>query len=148
MARLAIASGASVPSNWYRLVRPFSFYLHKVTQQKGGVTILNNVIDPTKGESVRLDYQLTSSGSVTATVFTLDGDVVARIVNASSQAAGDYVASWNGKNLSGKSVARGMYFIRIVAPRDGRNPQGPRSAQMSFYLRRLVAILRRGGCAI
>jgi hypothetical protein len=115
-ARLAVSDPASIPSNWYRFVRPFSFYFHKVVQQKGGVTVLNNVIDPTKGESVRLDYQLASAGSVTVTVFTLDGDVVARLANASSQAAGDYVVYWNGKNLGGRAVARGLYFIRLVAP--------------------------------
>jgi flagellar hook assembly protein FlgD len=53
---------------------------------------------------------------VTITVFTLDGDVVARLANSSSQAAGDYVVSWNGRNLSGAAVARGLYFVRIVAP--------------------------------
>ena len=47
---------------------------------------------------------------------SLDGDVVSRLANASSQAAGDYVVYWNGKNLGGRPVARGLYFIRLVAP--------------------------------
>jgi flagellar hook assembly protein FlgD len=49
-------------------------------------------------------------------VFTLDGDVVARLANSSSQAAGDHAVYWDGRNLSGNAVARGLYFIRIVAP--------------------------------
>jgi hypothetical protein len=116
VARLDIASGASIPSDWYRHVRPFSFFFHNIVLQRGGATILNNVIDPTKGDTVRLSYQLSSAGSVTVTVFTLDGDVVARLANSSSQAAGDHAVYWDGRNLSGNAVARGLYFIRIVAP--------------------------------
>jgi hypothetical protein len=116
VARLAITDPSKVPTNWYRYVRPFAFSLHSTASQKGGVTILNNVIDPTKGETVKLDYTLATAGAVTATVFTLDGDVVARLVNNSMQATGEYVVYWNGKNLGGNPVARGLYFIRIVAP--------------------------------
>ena len=89
--------------------------MHNVSLQKGGATILNNVIDPTKGELARLSYQLPQDGAVTITVFTLDGDVVARLANE-RKAAGDYVVNWNGRNLGGSPVARGMYFVRIVAP--------------------------------
>jgi flagellar hook assembly protein FlgD len=85
-----------------------------VNLQKGGATILNNVIDPTKGQTARLSYQLPSDGAVTVTVFTLDGDVVARLVNG-RQSAGDYSVDWNGRNLAGNAVARGLYFVRIVA---------------------------------
>jgi hypothetical protein len=116
VGRLAVSDPATIPADWYRYVRPFSFFFHNVAQQKGGVTILNNVIDPTKGDTVKLEYQLATAGSVTVTVFTLDGDVVARLANSSSQAGGDYVVYWNGKNLGGRPVARGLYFIRLVAP--------------------------------
>jgi hypothetical protein len=116
VARLDAASGGSIPSDWYRHVRPFSFFFHNIVLQRGGATVLNNVIDPTKGETVRLSYQLGSAGSVTVTVFTLDGDIVARLANASSQAAGDHAVYWDGRNLAGNAVARGLYFVRIVAP--------------------------------
>jgi fibronectin-binding autotransporter adhesin len=115
-ARLDMTAGAAVPANWYYKVKPYSFAIHDVTKQRGGVTILNNVIDPTRGETVRLSYQLKKSGAVTATVFTLDGDVVARLVNESNQGEGDHSVSWDGRNLGGRPVARGLYFIRIVAP--------------------------------
>ncbi|MCX7949274.1 MAG: hypothetical protein N2509_04085, partial [Treponemataceae bacterium] len=115
VARLDIAPGAAIPSNWYRLVRPFSFDIHDVTKQRSNVTILNNVIDPTKGERVRLSYQLTKAGQVTIQVFTLDGDLV-QVLYRGYRQAGDYTASWDGTNRSGRAVARGMYFIRIVGP--------------------------------
>jgi len=115
VARLDIPAGTSVPSNWYRLVKPFEFDIHDLRLQRGGASILNNVIDPTRGETARLSYQLPSDGDVTVTVFTLDGDVVRRLVLA-TQAAGDYSVDWDGTNMSGHPVARGIYFIRIVAP--------------------------------
>ncbi|HUW40887.1 MAG TPA: FlgD immunoglobulin-like domain containing protein [Rectinemataceae bacterium] len=114
--RLSMAQDAvGLPGNWYRLCRPFSFGIHDVRLQRGGASILNNVIDPTKGETARLSYQLPTSGAVTVTVFTLDGDVVKRLVLA-TQAAGDYAVDWDGRNMSGHPVARGIYFIRVVAP--------------------------------
>jgi hypothetical protein len=114
-ARLDITAGATVPDNWYRLIKPFSFQIHDLRSQKGSVTILNNVIDPTKGETVRLSYQIPSEGAVTVTVFTLDGDVVRRLYSG-TEAAGDYSTSWDGRNMGGASVARGIYFVRVVGP--------------------------------
>jgi len=122
VVRLNLPAGAAagvVPPDspawhWYRNLMPFSFQVHNIVSQKGGVTILNNVIDPTKGETTRLAYQLPNSGTVTVTVFTLDGDVVARLVNG-QQAAGSYSVDWNGRNMAGNAVARGLYFVRIVA---------------------------------
>jgi len=86
-----------------------------VTKQRSSATILNNVIDPTKGERVRLSYQLVKGGQVTIQVFTLDGDLV-QVIYRGNRAAGDYTAAWDGKNRGGRAVARGMYFIRIVGP--------------------------------
>jgi flagellar hook assembly protein FlgD len=79
------------------------------------VTVLNNVIDPTKGETARLSYQIATEGAVTITVFTLDGNVVRRLYSG-SRAVGDYSTAWDGKNLSGATVSRGVYFIRVVGP--------------------------------
>jgi hypothetical protein len=114
-ARLAIDAGTAIPSYWYALVRPFSFDIHDLTLQRGSVTILNNVIDPTKGETVRLNYTLAEAGATTITVFTLDGDVVKRLYMG-TEGAGNYSVSWDGTNLAGLPVARGVYFIRVVAP--------------------------------
>jgi hypothetical protein len=114
-ARLDIGTGEAIPAAWYRRVLPFSFDIHDVKKQRSNVTILNNVINPTKGERTRLSYQLRKSGRTTIQVFTLDGDLV-KILYRGNRAAGDYTAVWDGKNQGGRSVARGIYFIRIVAP--------------------------------
>jgi hypothetical protein len=49
------------------------------------------------------------------TVFTLDGDVVRRLYSG-TEAAGDYSTSWDGRNMGGASVARGIYFVRVIGP--------------------------------
>ncbi len=113
--RLDIAAGASVPSDWYRRIKPFTFSVKEMTLQRGGATILNNVINPTKGEKTYLNYTLTKSGQVTVQVFTMDGTLV-QVLYRDSRPAGEHVESWDGKNRGGRVVARGMYFIRIVAP--------------------------------
>lgn len=113
--RLDVAPGAPIPADWYRRVRPFGFSIRELLTQRSGVTILNNVIDPTKGERMRLNYVLSSAGQVTITVFTLDGDVV-QVLQRGRQNPGDYTVNWDGRNRAGNAVARGVYFIRIVAP--------------------------------
>jgi hypothetical protein len=102
-------------SPWYRHVEPFKFQLHNVTRQRGGVTVLNNVIAPSRGEQVYVDYALPRSGPVTVQVFTLDGNLVKTLARE-NKAAGEHRVGWDGRNNGGREVARGMYFIRVVAP--------------------------------
>jgi flagellar hook assembly protein FlgD len=100
---------------WYRRMAPFKLEIHNITRQRSGVTILNNVIKPSAGEKVYLDYQLSRNGPVTIQVFTLDGTLVKVLVRENKN-SGEYRADWDGKNNGGREVARGMYFIRVVAP--------------------------------
>jgi hypothetical protein len=100
---------------WYRRVTPFKLEIHNITRQRGGVTILNNVIKPSTGERVYLDYQLSRNGPVTIQVFTLDGTLV-KVLVRENKTSGEYRTDWDGKNNGGREVARGMYFIRVVAP--------------------------------
>jgi hypothetical protein len=114
VARLHTSPGY-IPSNWYRLVRPFSFEVHDITRQRSGVSILNNVINPNRGESAYVLYYLAKSGRVTIQVFTLDGTMV-KSLRHEHREAGEYREAWDGKNNGGRAVARGMYFIRVVGP--------------------------------
>jgi hypothetical protein len=83
--------------------------------QRGNVTILNNVIYPERDENTVLLYEVGRPGMVTVTVFGLDGSVV-RSLQRGRQGAGEYRLAWDGRNNSGMVVARGIYFIRVVAP--------------------------------
>jgi fibronectin-binding autotransporter adhesin len=102
-------------ANWYRNVEPWSFDIHEERTQKGGVTILKNVINPDLGEITTLHYALAKPGTVTISVFDLAGDLV-RVLMRGSVSAGDHLQTWDGKNSVGKIVARGVYFIKIVGP--------------------------------
>ena len=99
-----------------RTVRPWSFDLDGgLIAQRANVTILNNVIYPTRGENTILVYELRQAGMVNVLVFALDGTLV-RTIQRGRQAAGTYRATWDGRNQGGRVVARGIYFIRVVAP--------------------------------
>ena len=118
VARLDITPGTDIPADWFRRVRPFSFGIHGITRQRSGVTILNNVINSDRRERVFLDFRLLRAGRVTIQVFTLDGTLVRVLEQGHRPASGNryHRVSWDGTNAAGRPVARGMYFIRIVAP--------------------------------
>jgi hypothetical protein len=114
IARLDAPPG-QIPFDWYRMVRPFTFDIQDVILQRGGVTILNNVINSLTGENTYIRYRLAKAGRVTIQVFTLDGNLV-KVIRREYRDAGEWTDTWNGTNTGGRPVARGMYFVRVVGP--------------------------------
>ncbi|WP_461256717.1 FlgD immunoglobulin-like domain containing protein, partial [Treponema sp. R80B11-R83G3] len=114
-ARLDSPPGV-IPNNWYALIRPFSFDIQSIRQQRGGVTIMNNVINSDKKETAYIRYNLPRSGRVTIQIYTLDGSLVKSIRRNEHRETGTYVDTWDGSNNGGRAVARGMYFVRVVGP--------------------------------
>jgi hypothetical protein len=100
---------------WYNNIKPFSLIVKDIARQRGGVTVLKNVIKPLNGDKVSINYVLTQSGAVNINVFTLDGKTV-KTIERGRRDIGEYYIEWDGKNTGGNVVARGIYFIRIVAP--------------------------------
>jgi len=98
-----------------RTLAPFLIPMRGVIEQRSGVSIFNNVINPTIGDKAYLSYELPNSGVVRVMVFTLNGDVV-RVFHSGRQAAGSYTYAWDGTNQRGQIVARGVYFVRVVGP--------------------------------
>ncbi len=98
-----------------RDIAPWILPVRDLTRQTAGVTILNNVIKPSTGELAVLNYEVPETGMVTITVFGLDGDVV-NTLQRGVQAAGEHTVTWDGTNRGGLTVARGIYFIRVVGP--------------------------------
>ncbi|MBI9104107.1 MAG: hypothetical protein JEY99_16950, partial [Spirochaetales bacterium] len=98
-----------------RSLAPWSFSIDELVAQSGGVTIVNNVINPNESEEATLFYELAEAGMVTINVFNLAGDLVDTIFRG-RQGTGSYTFHWGGKNHSGDTVARGVYLIRLVAP--------------------------------
>src|SRR5690606_26247664 len=109
------------PVGWTRdtnnplAVQPWSFSIGGAITQRAGVTIVNNVLNPVSGDRTALVYTLTEPGMVSASVFTLDGNLV-KVLQRGTQASGSYTVTWDGTNSQNRVVARGIYFIRIVAP--------------------------------
>ncbi|MEM5947093.1 FlgD immunoglobulin-like domain containing protein [Spirochaetia bacterium 38H-sp] len=94
---------------------PWSFNLTDIVRQRSGVTILNNVINPVNNEVTVISYTLAATGMVTIQVFSLDGSLV-RTLKREVQGKGTYTVAWDGRNMGGTIVARGLYFIRVVGP--------------------------------
>jgi hypothetical protein len=115
IARLDAPQGV-IPNNWYTLIRPFSFNIQSIRYQRGGVTILNNVINSDNKETAYIRYDLPRAGRVTVQIYTLDGTLVKSIRRNENREAGAYVDTWDGSNNGGRAVARGMYFVRVVGP--------------------------------
>ncbi|MFA6856607.1 MAG: FlgD immunoglobulin-like domain containing protein, partial [Treponema sp.] len=90
----------------------WSFRLKSLVSQRGGVTILNNVINASTGETTVVKVTMPSDGSLSVVVMTLDGDIVQYLQHGTTT-SGDHYYKWNGTTKSGKRVARGMYFIRV-----------------------------------
>ena len=91
----------------------WSFKIKGVTAQRGGVTILNNVINASHDEKTVVVVNMPEDGNLTVCVMTLDGNIITYL-NRGSTKAGEYYYTWNGKNKNGKAVARGMYFVRVL----------------------------------
>ncbi len=102
-------------SNWYDSIQPWAFKLQSIVTQRGNVSILSNVINPNSGDKTNLVYTLTQGGMVTINVFNLAGDLVTTLFRG-QRSPGQYSTSWDGRNFTGQAVARGIYFIRVVAP--------------------------------
>ena len=120
-ANYFINSSTSSPLYAIRLENPsdptsfdlWSFRVKGINLQRGGITIMNNVINPKKGEKTVIKLDLKEESRVNIIVMTLDGAVVTYL-NRSALSSGEHFFTWDGKNKNGSEVARGMYFIRFV----------------------------------
>lgn len=91
----------------------WSFRLKSLIEQRGGVTVLNNVINASRGEKAAVKVNIPVAGKLNVMVMTLDGNIVTYL-NRSTVSAGEHYFTWNGRNMNGTPVARGMYFIRVA----------------------------------
>ncbi len=91
----------------------WSFKVRSVSEQRGGVSILNNVIDAGKNEKTVIKVNLAEEGKLNVMVMTLDGNIITYL-NRGKTNSGEHYFTWNGRNRNGNIVARGMYFIRVI----------------------------------
>jgi flagellar hook assembly protein FlgD len=93
----------------------WSFRLKNLTEQRGGVSILNNVINATYGEKAVVKVNVPQDSNVDVIVMTLDGNIVTFLQHGAIS-SGEHYFTWNGTNMSGTKVARGLYFVRVIGP--------------------------------
>lgn len=93
----------------------WSFRVKSVAAQRGNVSIMNNVINADKGEKVVIKVDLKQKGNLNVLVMTLDGNIVDYLQRGEAE-EGEHFYSWDGTNRRGKTVARGMYFVRVTGP--------------------------------
>ena len=93
----------------------WSFKIKTTSLQRGGVSILNNVIDLNTGEHTVIQVDMKQSGNLNVIVMTLDGNIVTYLRHGQTN-AGTHYYNWNGTNNGGSKVARGLYFVRVIGP--------------------------------
>jgi hypothetical protein len=98
-----------------RTVAMWSLSVRDEMAQRGGTTILNNVLRPHLGGETTLVYSLQEPGNVTILVSDLKGDIVA-VLARDYQSAGEHSVTWDGYNRGKRIVAPGLYYIKIVGP--------------------------------
>ena len=96
----------------FSVIDLWSIGIRDITKQRGGVTILNNVINASVSEKTAIEVDMKESGSLNVYVMTLDGNIVQRLQKGSVN-AGTHFYYWDGKNSAGNPVARGLYFVRV-----------------------------------
>lgn len=79
----------------------------------GGFALYANYPNPFN-PSTEIQYDLPTRSKVELAIYNILGEKVADLVNG-EQGAGSYVATWDGRNLQGHTVASGVYLYRLKA---------------------------------
>ncbi|MDQ7065341.1 MAG: T9SS type A sorting domain-containing protein, partial [candidate division KSB1 bacterium] len=70
-------------------------------------------------DGVRLQLQLPQATEVNVTVYNVLGQRVADLIQQVLP-AGQHALRWNGRDMQGRIVSPGVYFIRVKTPRQVR----------------------------
>ncbi|MFA6003167.1 MAG: hypothetical protein WC881_03785 [Elusimicrobiota bacterium] len=86
-----------------------------LTAAQSALTAYNNVFNPKRGEKATFKYEILSPGHVTLKLFTLHGTLVRTLLDE-DRPAGKGSVDWYGANMSGNTVASGIYLLDLKAP--------------------------------
>ncbi len=101
------------------LANPSDYYMistnGKVTSFEDTLPVnkirLNVYPNPMNSESLNIAYQARKDARLSVSVYNIKGQKVANVFNGiSNTKKGELI--WNGKDINGKSVANGIYFMR------------------------------------
>ena len=78
---------------------------------------MDNLFDPTQGQTMTILFTLKKAGSATLRIYTAQGRLVRTLVQDSPSAADTvYTIPWDGRNDAGEIVASGIYLAHIDGP--------------------------------
>jgi hypothetical protein len=89
-----------------------------VVSAQSGASVFNVSVspgsfNPSRGDKVTLAYSLGSAATVTVKVFDADADLVRVVADQVRQNAGAQTATWDGRDMDGKTVPNEAYFFTI-----------------------------------
>jgi hypothetical protein len=70
---------------------------------------------PTRGQTLYVDVDVATPGTVRVKAFNLAGELVCSIADTDF-GNGRHTVAWNGRNAAGDPVAAGVYFVLVEAP--------------------------------
>jgi hypothetical protein len=92
--------------------------LMAVSEPTAGVKVASRPLEvtpsPFRGLTT-IRWQMSQAGNAELKVIDASGRVV-RTIASGNREAGTYTVSWNGTDNAGKSLSRGVYFVRLAAP--------------------------------
>lgn len=104
-------------------------------------TDIRHLAAESRGEIVAIQFLLTETSLVNATVVNTGGKAVRRLLREDRREAGPQELSWDGKDDAGKQLARGAYQLLVTA-------RATYASKSTFERKRTtVVVLERGGGA-
>jgi hypothetical protein len=96
----------------------------KIPDPDNKLLLDHNAFDPDRGERLGIVYSQIQPGHLWVKVYTLRGDYVATLVEtdvAQADTVNPFISAkiyWDGTNASGKTVASGVYHLRLEGPQN------------------------------
>jgi hypothetical protein len=94
----------------FGLSQPFN-----LSSNEASLTAYNNIFNPNKGQQTTVKYEIQNPGHVTLRLYTINGTYVATLLD-NDEPAGKGSVTWGGLNVSGQTVASGVYLLYMKGP--------------------------------
>ena len=85
----------------------------ELADQPGDVTVVNNLINPARGEKVTFYYSVTEPSDITIKIYNVRRELVKILVDESGKQPGLHNVDWLGDTISGNVVSSGLYLVLI-----------------------------------
>ncbi len=121
MTDLATGNKVGVSRSGEILCQPGSrLMVEQVDNSTGSLRVSSMRVRATRGGAISVDYTLSASANVTATVYDATGKSVA-VIPVGAKSSGPSSLSWNGKNREGVSLPAGVYTMTLDVTNDEGN---------------------------